>query len=353
MNNTIIFSRVKFFITTKRLIAITLFLLCAVIILFAALLLTRKKSLLIDYLPKDASFWFWQKGGGYDARATEFLELLGFDPKASSILEGRKYDIVIYLKDDEWYRLTADGLEGESSGESAELFRVLTSSRSATIVGSVSADYIEKHFPPIFSQSLNNSPYYFTLSPASKTFSFQITSRDKILQNKIETSINLPDFPSSVILAFQTTETEFQKQGAEYIKKRLTETVAFQHPVIIVKTLPDGTVSKERVVDPTLFSWVSREPNFFDLVVDDKVVFAMYEDEKRVVVASSKQDIIEDNLKDTRITSFFYLNLESVPGIEFVDILGKSSALSWLQKNAVKRIIVGELETHIKGEFVF
>ena len=116
--------------------------LCAVIILFAALLLTRKKSLLIDYLPKDASFWFWQKGGGYDARATEFLELLGFDSKASSILEGRKHDIVIYLKDDEWYRLTADGLEGEPSGESAELFRVLTSSHSATIVGSVSADYI-------------------------------------------------------------------------------------------------------------------------------------------------------------------------------------------------------------------
>ncbi len=336
----------------RNLVVIAIFSLVIVSVL-AIVLFYQKKSLLIDYLPKDTAFWFWQKGGGYDARAAQFLELLGLDPKIRPVLEGRKQDIVIYMKDGEWYHLTAKGLEGEPSGEGAELFHALAFSRSATIVGSISADYIEEHFPPIFSQSLNDIPYYFTLSPASKTLSFQITSRDKILQNKIETYAKTREFPSSVILAFQTPETALKKQGAEYIKKRLTEIAAFQHPVVVQKNLPDGTVSKERIVDPALFSWVSREPNFFDLVVDDKVAFAMYEDEKRVVVESSKQDIIEDNLKDTRITSFFYLNLEAVPGIEFVDILGKSSALSWLQKNALKRMMVLELETHIEGEFVF
>ncbi|MBI4359538.1 MAG: hypothetical protein HY564_00390, partial [Candidatus Jacksonbacteria bacterium] len=81
MNNTIIPSRVKFSITAKHMLIIAFLFGVAVIILFAAFLLTREKSLLIEYLPKDTPFWFWQKKGGYDARISSMLEFFGIDQK--------------------------------------------------------------------------------------------------------------------------------------------------------------------------------------------------------------------------------------------------------------------------------
>lgn len=353
MNNIIFHFLVKLFVTTKHLIAITLFFGIAVIILFAVFFLVRKKSLLIDYLPKDTPFWFWQRGGGYDARAVELLGLLGLDPKIRAVLEGRKEDIIIYLKDGKWYRLEAKGLDGEPKRKSGDAFRALTSDPAATIIGSARSDYIQERLGSVFTPSFTDVSYYFILKPAPKTLSFQIIPVGTVLENKVEAQILLPEFPSSVILAFQTPDRELKERGAAYIQGRIREAAAFQNPVVIEKTLPDGTVSKERIVDPTLFTWVSREPYFFELVVDNKVAFVMYEDEKRVVVASLKQDLTGGNVKDESISSFFYLNPAAVPEIEFVDILGKSDAFSWLQRADVKRIIVGETKTYVEGELTF
>ncbi len=377
MNNTIIPSRVKFSITAKHLLLIALLFGVAVIFLFAVFFLTREKSVLIEYLPKDTPFWFWQKKGGYDARISSMLEFFGIDQKLRNVLEESADEIILYQKDGEWYRLAKKDTprEENDSWRAGLLFSDLTAVRQVMSngIGFMSSDYFAARFSDVLPGGARE-PYYFSLQKSERGVSFafvpkNIAEREPSVFNT-QLSVKYDSW-QDIALAFQSDDQKFIDSAVKTIKKNILSSFAFLYPVIIEKQLSDGTISREKVAKQELFFFQEIEKNLYSVSVDTEAAKAagvlsqldldnenfgvwLFDDGARVAVGFSKKSVADFGAATVVSGGLVYMAITDTRGISTVEILGKTDAFLWLQKSEVKSIAVEEDETgYIKGEMRF
>jgi hypothetical protein len=333
--------------------------------LFIKLTLLDKSHLLIDYLPKETEFWFWQNKGGFNQKLSTILTQLGTDFNIIKLLQNQKDEIVIYRQNGRWYKIEAGDLDkARISRRGGELWEVLFKGRE-NVIGFLHQDYIQDRLGE-FNAVLKPGSYYFVLEEKPESLVFSLVEKEKVFTPiKLRVS-EAPTLPLGIIMAVKLDNAKLLSSILEILKKNIKESIAFDYPVIISQELPDGTWIKEKVVKPELFSWQEVLPDIYQLGLDKAVVdryqiadqlkdvkvdLEYYQDDQSIVFGLQVADFPEGFGDEP--DSFFYLNLRDNAAISLVDILGKSKSLSWLQDLGFQSMIIYEKDGTIDGELRF
>ena len=334
--------------------------------LFIKLSLLEKRHLLIDYLPGETEFWFWQNKNGFREKTAAVLGQLGVDDTIVKVLQNQKDEIVIYRQDSRWYKIEPQALDKARMSIRRDDVWERLHKGDEHIIGFLRQDYISDQLGEL-SFIFKPCSYYFILKQEPNVLLFSLLGKEEVFKVKllVKEPPVLP-LPSNVILAIKSKDAQLLNNISETLKDNIREYIAFDYPVVISTQLPDDTWMKEKVIKPELLKWQETSVNVHQLVLDKSVVdkykiadqltdieisLGYYQDEQGLVFGLHTADLSNIILHES--IGFFYLNLTDNDTISVVDILGKSQALSWLQSIGIKSIIVYEDEGIMEGELRF
>lgn len=335
------------------------------IILIGAIVasITLKKSssrALVDYAPQDADFWLWGAETIFKTNAADFLKIFSIDEPITSELARRNQEFVIYLKDNRWYRLEA-AEKFQSSPYHSDNFFLDKQYREGNnaLIGFIGESYIKAKLSVILG-FLPQSSYYFAIFQNSSGNGVDfLLIPSKMAESALDSFTPLPFPDPSLLFALITNDVALYNGSLVFIKDKIREYVAFEHPVTVSRTLPDGSVSKERVADPKLFMWSKDQGGIHTLIVDEQerlqlddpkeiseIFFQIqyYESGDRLFLGSDSEKLESGAREFGEAKNLMYLSFNKSGEFSFVDIMGKSNVLSSLQKLGIQSIIVKEEE---------
>jgi len=188
--------------------------------LFIKLTLLDKNDLLIDYLPAETEFWFWQNKGGFSKTGAALLGQVGLDKTIVKILQAQKDEIVIYHQNDRWYKIEAKSLDkARILQRKDDLWESLSQNRDKDIIGFLDKDYIKSQLGELAAIFEPNS-YYFVLKQEQNVLSFSLIEKAEALKNKSIVKKPLA-LPLNIILALKLRDGELFNKTLEQIKKIL------------------------------------------------------------------------------------------------------------------------------------
>lgn len=332
-------------------------LIVVIVIVIVIQLSLRQDHLLIDYLPEQIDFWFWQKNGGFSDKSAETLKQLGADANIIAGLQNQTSEVVVYYLNDRWFKLGDSGKKTSSKKEGAD------------IVGFLSRDYVGKRLAG-FEHIFKPGAYYFALKQTDDVLYFSFIHQEAIKFKQLavfEPQKRPIEFLNDdIILAAKLQDQVLLNSIVDALKSNIVNFTAFDYPVIISKTLPDQTIITEKLVKPELFVWQESDPHVYQLNLNQSETerhqvtnqiknfnsdYHYYQDRETVIFA------LTGNLSATAVfdgidaTNFIYLNL--LADSNLVDILGKSKMLSWLQNLEAKGIMIYDDGKMMQGGIEF
>lgn len=333
----------------------------AAIVIIVNQLFWKPDRLLIDYLPAETEFWFWQRSEDFSDKLAKALEQLAVDSSIITALKDYTGEIVVYYLKGHWFRLE-------------NLGKKISFKEGSDIVGFLSQNYIGERLAD-FEFIFKPRPYYFALKQTEDALYFAFMHQEEFKFKQLAV-FEPKKYPSeflnndAIILAVRLQEPTLLNSIVDTLTNNIIDFTAFDYPVVISKTLPDQTIITEKVVKPELFVWQEFDPNpnayqlqlnqqeieKFKLTDQLKVFksnYNYYQDDQIAIFAQNSDWSKTAVFNSINSANFFYLNL--LVDAELADLLGKSKTLSWLQDLAVKSIIVYEDERAgaVQGELKF
>jgi hypothetical protein len=324
---------------------------------------TLKKNFsraLVDYVPEGADFWLWGAETVFKTDAKDFLKIFSIDEPSISELAMRDQGFVIYSKDNRWYKLVTKDKFQNSPSHLDNLFldQQYREGKNA-LIGFVGAGYIKAKLSAIM-EFIPQSSYYFTVftDPNSNGVDFLLIPSEQS-KSSLDLFSPLPAARQSLIFALITNDAVLHNGAGTLIKEKIREYAAFENPITVSSVLPDGSIFKERIVDPTLFTWRQDESGINTIIVDENerlrlynpkeigdISFPLqyYESSDRLFLGSNIEELKESALEFGDAKNLMYFSFTESNGFLFVDIMGKSDALNWLQELGIKSIMVKEEE---------
>lgn len=318
----------------------------------------EKDRLLIDYLPTETDFWFWQRSGNLSDKSAEALKQLDVDSSIITALQNQTGEIVVYYLKGRWFKL-------ENLGEKTAF------KDGADIVGFLGKNYVGERLVG-FEFIFKPEPYYFALKQTEDALHFSFICQEEFKLKQLAV-FEPKKYPSeeflnndAVILAVKLQDQTLLNSIVDALKNNIIDFTAFDFPVNISKTLPDQTIITEKVVKPELFVWQESAPYTYQLHLDQqetekskladqletfKSNYNYYQDDKTAIFAQNGDWSNMTAFNSINSADFFYLNL--LTDAELADILGKSEVLKWLQDLKAKSIIMYDDGETMRGEIKF
>lgn len=317
----------------------------------------KKDKLLIDYLPAEVDFWFWQRSDNLSDKSAEALKQLGADLSIITALQNQTGEIAVYYLKGRWFKL-------ENLGEK------ITIREGPDIVGFLSQNYVGDRLAG-FEFIFKPKPYYFALKQTKDALYFSFIHQEEFKFKQLAV-FEPKKYPSeflnndAVILAAKLQEPTLLNSIVNTLKNNIIDFTAFNYPVVISKTLPDQTIITEKVVKPELFVWQEFAPYTYQLHLNLQEIekfklrdqletfssnYNYYLGDKIAIFAQNGDWPKMDIFKSINSADFFYLNL--LADADLAEILGKSEALKWLQNLEAKSIMIYDDGRIMQGELKF